>query len=566
MGLTCIIAEKPSVARDIARVLGADSPGKGCLKGGGYVVTWAVGHLITQLNPDEIDARWKYWRADTLPILPDEIPLKVIPEKHVREQYEHVKTIFNAPQVDRIICATDAGREGELIFRRIYKMTGCQKPFSRLWISSMTEEAIAEGFRSVKDGREYDDLYLSAQCRADADWLVGMNGSRAFTLRYDSLLSVGRVQTPTLSLLVRRELEIRNFVPEDYYEVQADFGNYTGLWIDADNKTRIAAPEQAQAIAEAVKGREGAVEEVSTERKRVPPPLLYDLTTLQREANARYGFTAQKTLDLAQALYEKYKVLTYPRTDSRHLSQDMRPKIRKVLDTLPEPFAALVPPEGDRIDPGKRVYDDEKLTDHHAIVPTGRRAGLPPDEQKLYEMVVRQLIAAFYPDYVYDSMTAVTRVGEHRFLSRGKAEVAPGWHAANPPLRSQKDKDEPALPPLQKGQPVRVKSAKVLSKKTQPPKPYTENTLLGEMENAGRFVQDEELRRQLKERGLGTPATRAAIIERLIDVQYVTRRKNALIPTDKGIKLISVAPEQLASPETTGRWEKGLNDIARGKM
>ena len=566
MGLTCVIAEKPSVARDIARVLGADSPGKGCLKGGGYVVTWAVGHLITQLNPDEIDARWKYWRADTLPILPDEIPLKVIPEKHVREQYEHVKTIFNAPQVDRIICATDAGREGELIFRRIYKMTGCKKPFSRLWISSMTEEAIAEGFRSVKDGREYDDLYLSAQCRADADWLVGMNGSRAFTLRYDSLLSVGRVQTPTLSLLVRRELEIRNFVPEDYYEVQADFGNYTGLWIDADNKTRIAAPEQAQAIAEAVKGREGAVEEVSTERKRVPPPLLYDLTTLQREANARYGFTAQKTLDLAQALYEKYKVLTYPRTDSRHLSQDMRPKIRKVLDTLPEPFAALVPPEGDRIDPGKRVYDDEKLTDHHAIVPTGRRAGLPPDEQKLYEMVVRQLIAAFYPDYVYDSMTAVTRVGEHRFLSRGKAEVAPGWHAANPPLRSQKDKDEPALPPLQKGQPVRVKSAKVLSKKTQPPKPYTENTLLGAMENAGRFVQDEELRRQLKERGLGTPATRAAIIERLIDVQYVTRRKNALIPTDKGIKLISVAPEQLASPETTGRWEKGLNDIARGKM
>ena len=334
MGLTCVIAEKPSVARDIARVLGADSPGKGCLKGGGYVVTWAVGHLITQLNPDEIDARWKYWRADTLPILPDEIPLKVIPEKHVREQYEHVKTIFNAPQVDRIICATDAGREGELIFRRIYKMTGCQKPFSRLWISSMTEEAIAEGFRSVKDGREYDDLYLSAQCRADADWLVGMNGSRAFTLRYDSLLSVGRVQTPTLSLLVQRELEIRNFVPEDYYEVQADFGNYTGLWIDAGNKTRIAAPEQAQAIAEAVKGREGAVEEVSTERKRVPPPLLYDLTTLQREANARYGFTAQKTLDLAQALYEKYKVLTYPRTDSRHLSQDMRPKIRKVLDKL----------------------------------------------------------------------------------------------------------------------------------------------------------------------------------------------------------------------------------------
>ena len=566
MGLTCVIAEKPSVARDIARVLGASKPGKGCLKGGGYVVTWAVGHLLTQLNPDEIDEKWKFWRTDNLPILPDAIPLKLIPDPRAREQFNNVKTIFNAPQVDRIICATDAGREGELIFRRIYQMTGCQKPFSRLWISSMTEEAIAEGFRNVKDGSEYDDLYLSAQCRSDADWLVGMNGSRAFTLRYDSLLSVGRVQTPTLSILVKRELEIRNFTPEDYYEVQASFGDYTGLWIDSENKTRIPTLEQAQSIVNAVKGQPGAVEQVTTERKRVPPPLLYDLTTLQREANARYGFTAQKTLNLAQSLYEKYKVLTYPRTDSRHLSQDMRPKIQKVLNTLPEPFAALVPPEPDRIDPGKRVYDDAKLTDHHAIVPTGRKASLPPDEQKLYEMVVRQLVAAFCPDYVYDSMTAITRVGAHRFLSRGKAEVAPGWHAANPPLRSKKDADDPALPPLQKDQPVRVKSAKTLSKKTQPPKPYTENTLLGAMENAGRFVQDEELRRQLKERGLGTPATRAAIIERLISVHYVVRKGSALIPTEKGIRLIAVAPEQLASPETTGRWEKGLSDIARGRM
>ncbi|MGN1250331.1 MAG: DNA topoisomerase 3, partial [Candidatus Spyradocola sp.] len=537
MGLTCVIAEKPSVARDIARVLGATSPGKGCLKGGGYVVTWAVGHLFTQLNPDEIDEKWKFWRTDNLPILPDTIPLKLVPEPRAREQYEHVKTIFNAPQVERIICATDAGREGELIFRRIYRMTGCQKPFSRLWISSMTEEAIAEGFRNVKDGSEYDALYLSAQCRSDADWLVGMNGSRAFTLRYDSLLSVGRVQTPTLSILVKRELEIRNFVPEDYYEVQANFGDYAGLWIDAENKTRIPSLEQAQAIVNAVKGQTGAVESVSTERKRVPPPLLYDLTTLQREANARYGFTAQKTLNLAQALYEKYKVLTYPRTDSRHLSQDMRPKIQKVLNTLPEPFAALVPSEADRVDPGKRVYDDAKLTDHHAIVPTGRRASLPPDEQKLYEMVVRQLIAAFCPDHVYDAMTAVTRVGEHRFLSRGKAVAAPGWHAVNPPYRTKKDADDPALPQLSQGQPVRVKSAKTLSKKTQPPKPYTENTLLGAMENAGRFVQDEELRRQLKERGLGTPATRAAIIERLISVHYVTRKGSALIPTEKGIRL-----------------------------
>ena len=567
MGMICVLAEKPSVARDIARVLGANTPGKGCLKGGGYVVTWAVGHLVTQVNPEEIDARWKTWRQDTLPMLPENIPLKVIAQS--RDQFQCVKTILNAPQVDSVICATDAGREGELIFRRIYQMAGCRKPFRRLWISSMTEEAIAEGFANLRDGADYDGLYASALCRSDADWLVGMNGSRAFTLRYDSLLSVGRVQTPTLSILVKRALEIRNFVPENYWEVQADFGGYRGTWIDKDGKTRIPDEKTAKEIVSAVTGREGEVLEVSTERKRVPPPLLYDLTTLQREANARYGFTAQKTLNLAQALYEKHKLLTYPRTDSRYLSHDMRPKVQGILKGMPEPLRALVLSPDKAIDPGKRVYDDAKLTDHHAIIPTGRRPGtLTADEQKLYEMVARQLIAAFYPDMEYDAMSAVTGVGEHKFLSRGRAVIAQGWQAANPPLRSKpkKGEEEQALPQLQKGQRVPVKSAKAVAKKTTPPSPYTENTLLAAMENAGKFVENEELRRQMKERGLGTPATRAAIIERLIAVDYVRREKKALIPTDKGIRLIAVAPEQLSSPETTGRWEKGLSDIAAGKM
>ena len=567
MGMICVLAEKPSVARDIARVLGANTPGKGCLKGGGYVVTWAVGHLVTQVNPEEIDARWKTWRQDTLPMLPENIPLKVIAQS--RDQFQCVRTILNAPQVDSVICATDAGREGELIFRRIYQMAGCRKPFRRLWISSMTEEAIAEGFANLRDGADYDGLYASALCRSDADWLVGMNGSRAFTLRYDSLLSVGRVQTPTLSILVKRALEIRNFVPENYWEVQADFGGYRGTWIDKDGKTRIPDEKTAKEIVSAVTGREGEVLEVSTERKRVPPPLLYDLTTLQREANARYGFTAQKTLNLAQALYEKHKLLTYPRTDSRYLSHDMRPKVQGILKGMPEPLRALVLSPDKAVDPGKRVYDDAKLTDHHAIIPTGRRPGtLTADEQKLYEMVARQLIAAFYPDMEYDAMSAVTGVGEHKFLSRGRAVIAQGWQAANPPLRSKpkKGEEEQALPQLQKGQRVPVKSAKAVAKKTTPPSPYTENTLLAAMENAGKFVENEELRRQMKERGLGTPATRAAIIERLIAVDYVRREKKALIPTDKGIRLIAVAPEQLSSPETTGRWEKGLSDIAAGKM
>ena len=565
------MAEKPSVARDIALVLGAKTAGKGCLKGNGYVVTWAVGHLVTQLDPDEIDEKWKKWQQSTLPILPDEIPLKIINQKHTREQFENVAAIFNAPQVERLICATDAGREGELIFRRIYRMTGCTKPFDRLWISSMTEEAIAEGFRTLKSGSEYDALYTSAQCRADADWLVGMNGSRAFTLRYDSLLSVGRVQTPTLSLLVQREHEIRNFVPENYWEVTADFGAYQGTWFDPkkkEEKTRLRTEQEAEAIRQTVQGKTGVVKDVQTTRKRVAPPLLYDLTTLQREANARHGFTAQKTLDLAQALYEKHKVLTYPRTDSRYLSQDMRPKMTKLLNTLPEPYRALVLPEGQRINPGKRVYDDTKLTDHHAIVPTGRFAkDLNKDEQTLYDMVVRQLIAAFYPDMVYDATSVVTQVGEHSFQSRGRVVLDEGWQRANPPLRSRKDKEEEqALPELKPGQEVLCKKAEKAAKKTNPPSPYNENTLLGAMENAGKFVQDEELRRQLKERGLGTPATRAAIIERLITVGYVRREKKALIPTDKGIKLIAVVPEQMSSPETTGRWEKGLNDIALGKM
>ena len=567
MGMICVLAEKPSVARDIARVLGANTPGKGCLKGGGYVVTWAVGHLVTQVNPEEIDTRWKTWRQDTLPMLPENIPLKVIAQS--RDQFQCVKTILNAPQVDSVICATDAGREGELIFRRIYQMAGCRKPFRRLWISSMTEEAIAEGFANLRDGADYDGLYASALCRSDADWLVGMNGSRAFTLRYDSLLSVGRVQTPTLSILVKRALEIRNFVPENYWEVQADFGGYRGTWIDKDGKTRIPDEKTAKEIVSAVTGREGEVLEVSTERKRVPPPLLYDLTTLQREANARYGFTAQKTLNLAQALYEKHKLLTYPRTDSRYLSHDMRPKVQGILKGMPEPLRALVLSPDKAVDPGKRVYDDAKLTDHHAIIPTGRRPGaLTADEQKLYEMVARQLIAAFYPDMEYDAMSAVTGVGEHKFLSRGRAVIAQGWQAANPPLRSKpkKGEEEQALPQLQKGQRVPVKSAKAVAKKTTPPSPYTENTLLAAMENAGK----EDMPDDAERKGIGTPATRSGIIEKLVSSGFVERRKSKkitnLLPTSTGTALITVLPEQLQSPQLTAEWEHRLKEIERGEI
>jgi len=424
------------------------------------------------------------------------------------------------------------------------------------------------GFANLKPGAEYDALYTSAQCRADADWLVGMNGSRAFTLRYDSLLSIGRVQTPTLSLLVQREKEIRAFVPEDYYEVIANFGGYKGTYIDGKKQTKIDSKEKAEAIVAAVKGQIGKIISVETQRKKTPPPLLYDLTTLQREANARFGFTAQATLDIVQALYERHKMLTYPRTDSRYLSDDMKPKMEKLLNSLPAPYAEVVPKGEDRVNPGKRVFDDSKLTDHHAIVPTGKfGAALNPNEQKIFDMVVRQVMAAFSKDFVYDATQVITEVQGNRFLSKGRQVVETGWQKVNPPMKSKKEtEEEQTLPGLTEGMEVKAKDAKVQSKKTTPPSPYNENTLLGAMENAGRFVQDEELRRQLKERGLGTPATRAAIIERLITVGYVERQKKSLIPTDKGIKLIEVVPIQMSSPETTGRWEKGLNDIALGKM
>ncbi len=568
MGWTCVLAEKPSVARDIARVLGAKESGEGCLKGSGYVVTWALGHLVTQCDPDEIDARWKAWRRDTLPILPERIPLKLVPGAAAKKQFAIVKKILNAPQVERVVCATDAGREGELIFRRIYAFSGCKKPFFRLWISSMTEEAISEGFARLAAGSAYDGLYASALCRSEADWLVGMNGSRAFTLRYDSLLSVGRVQTPTLSLLVQRAREIERFRPEDYFEVRARFApGYEGVYVDEAGETRLKTREAAETIAQAVRGRTGRVEDVQTARGSQPPPLLYDLTTLQREANARFGFTAKATLDLAQALYEKHKLLTYPRTDSRHLPRDMRPKIQKVLQTLPEPYDALLPPKERFVEPGKRIFDDAKITDHHAIVPTGRRPGnLSENERRLYDLVTRQLLAAFYPPLLSETVTVLTNVEGQRFRSVGKTILDPGWQAVKPPLKPRKAEEEPALPPLAKGQAAPVEKAEVLQKRTEPPKPYTENTLLAAMENAGRFVEDEELRRQLKDRGLGTPATRAAILERLIEVGYVQRAKKALLPTEKGKRLIAVVPEQLSSPETTGRWEKGLADIARGAM
>ncbi len=572
MADTLVVAEKPSVARDIARVLGAKTGGEGCLRGNGYVVTWAIGHLVSLQEPEELDERYKRWRREDLPILPQQMALKVLPK--TRKQFAIVKKLMNGRETDRVICATDSGREGELIFRYIYQMAGCQKPFQRLWISSMTDEAIRSGFASLRPGSEYDSLYQSARCRSEADWLVGMNASRAFTLRYDVLLSVGRVQTPTLNLLVKRRREIDSFQPEPYFLVLAGFQDYQGTWFDGQQPgfvKKIKTQEQAQAIADKVRGQKACVLSVTQEEKREAPPQLYDLTTLQREASNLLGFTADKTLKTAQSLYEKRKLITYPRTDSRYLSHDMGPSVKKAWASLPPPLNELAAPLLEKPVPmTRRIFDDAKLTDHHAIIPTGKKANLDaltPEEAKLFDLIARRVVAAFYPPYVYNAIRVVTESEGERFLSNGVAVLQEGFKAVyrdHQPKQKDKKEEEAQLPPLRKGEERTVAKTQVKSDQTKPPKEHTDASLLSEMEHAGRQFEDEELREQMRGCSLGTPATRAAIIERLIAVGYARRKGRQILATPKGVRLIEAVPPDIASPETTGKWELALEKIARG--
>ncbi|HYG63383.1 MAG TPA: DNA topoisomerase 3 [Thermoanaerobaculia bacterium] len=610
-----VVAEKPAVARDIARVLGADRRGEGCFQGNGYVVTWAIGHLVTLAEPHEIRPEWRKWRRDHLPMLPRDWPL-VVPEA-TKQQFEAVRKVINAPSVERVVCATDAGREGELIFRYIYEAAGCSKPVSRLWISSLTPDAIRKGFQRLRDGHDYDPLADAARGRSRADWLVGMNLSRAYTLDFNEDLSVGRVQTPTLAMVVERELAIRAFVPEDYLEVVATFTpdleaaeprTYRGTWFRGDSPTAEAKRLQSE------KGKEGAefaeaagivaraksgkaqVESVRAETKRMPPPLLYDLTELQRHANRLFGWSAKKTLGIAQGLYESRKLISYPRTDSRHLSAD-------VAATLPEIVRAVSGPYQDRFAPGtgerplsRRFVDDSKVTDHHAILPTTTSAegmDLSADERRLYDLICRRLLSAWHDEHVWSVTTVITRItsGEviDRYHSTGTAVEQVGWKVLD--LDRKKDKkarekkeakaeggeepDEPAdstddesqdLPPgLVQGQPQRVLDAKALAKKTRPPKRFTEATLLTAMETAGKTLDDKELSEAMKESGLGTPATRAEIIETLVRREYVVRQGKSLEATDKGIRLIQVVHPHVKSPAMTGQWEAHLQSIQRGQ-
>ena len=564
-----IVAEKPSVARDIARVIGAKAQGEGFLYSDTYIVTWAVGHLVSLCEPGETDPAWVKWNMAQLPMLPEHIPLKVLPK--TQAQFFTIKGLMQDGDVASLICATDSAREGELIFRYIYQMAGCKKPVERLWISSMTDAAIRQGFDELKPAACYDSLYESARCRSEADWLVGMNASRAFSLRYDAHLSIGRVQTPTLNLIVKRDLEIEHFVPQDYWEIRAHFGDYEGLWVDPNtSQTRCTNAETAQRIKKAVSGQIGTVTESTREHKKLPPPQLYDLTSLQREANRKLGFSADKTLKVAQALYDTRKLVTYPRTDSRYLPDDMKGKIAATLQKLPRPYADFVnAPEMNLDMHWKRFYDNSKISDHHAIVPTDKAADLSrlsPDEARLYDMIARRLIAAHYPFYEYESAKVVTQVEGHSFKSTGAMPLVEGWKALYRDDKPDKGEDrEPPLPRLDPGDTRRAEKAAVKACKTKPPLPHTDASILNLMENAGRDIEDETLREQMKSSGLGTPATRAATIERLIQVGYARRRGKTIVSTEKGRQLIAVVPDQISSAITTGKWEKFLSDMAGQK-
>lgn len=573
MGKILVIAEKPSVASDIARVLKCKTKGEGFFHNDEYIVSWAIGHLVTLCDPEEYDPLLKKWSINTLPILPDDIKLKTI--KTTKKQFDILKKLMNSRDTKSIICATDSGREGELIFRYIYKMAKCKKSFKRLWISSMTDTAIKEGFANLKDGSQYDNLYYSAKCRSEADWLVGINATRAFTVKYNALLSIGRVQTPTLSMIVDRQKEIRDFVPEDYFEVEADCKILKGMWFKYPNEkeTRLKDRSVAENIASKVNGKDANIYDVKTEEKRQLPPLLFDLTELQRECNKKYGFSAKKTLDIAQSLYEKRKMITYPRTDSRYLSDDMKPQMANILKNMEsiQGYSSFVSYANDNLKNSytRRVFDNSKVSDHHAIIPANGKMSvdkLTNDEKKVFHIIALRFFAVFYKPYVYNSVKVFFKCDSECFVSQGKEVIDKGWTFVYDGYYKNKDNEDIELPKLNKGDVLNISKCRVLDKRTQPPKNYTEATLLSAMENAGKFVEDEELKESLKESGIGTPATRASIIERLISVGYIVRSGKNLIPTEKGEKLISIVPEELKSPETTGKWEKGLSSISKGKM
>lgn len=579
-----VIAEKPSVARDIARVLKCGKNQNGAIEGDRYIVTWGLGHLVTLADPEDYDKKYKEWKMEDLPMLPDVFKLEVIGQ--TAKQYHAVKTQIHRKDVGLIIIATDAGREGELVARLILKKAGSNKPIKRLWISSVTDKAIREGFANLKDGKEYDSLYDAAMCRAEADWMVGINATRALTCKYNAQLSCGRVQTPTLAMIAKREADIRSFVPKPFYGLQAKGDGLTLTWQNqASGSFCTFDRDLAQKILENLKGETGVVSQVKRTPKKTFAPLLYDLTELQRDANRRFDYSAKETLNIMQRLYENHKVLTYPRTDSRYLSSDIIPTLKERLKACAVgPYRALAGRLAMQALPAKPFFvDNSKVSDHHAIIPTEQFVQLDHmtiDERRIYDLVVRRFLAVMYPPFEYEQTSVSVQIGGESFIARGKIVKEQGWKEAydNGAEGESQDDEETAegvpvkeqqLPDLKKGDRVAVLSLSMTEGKTKPPAPFNEATLLSAMENPVAFMEsrDKAMAKTLGETGgLGTVATRADIIEKLFSSFLLEKRGKDIYLTSKAKQLLELVPEDLKKPELTADWEMKLSRIAKGNL
>lgn len=564
-----VIAEKPSVAQTIAKVIGATKRGDGCLIGNGYIVSWCVGHLVGLATPEAYDESYKVWSFDTLPIMPQHY--KFVVKQSTKKQFEILKELMSDDSVDELICATDAGREGECIFRYVYTVARCKKPFKRLWVSSMEEAAIKEGFDNLRSGKDYDNLYEAGLCRSKADWIVGLNATRLFTLRYGTKLNIGRVQTPTLAMLVEREAKVKNFIKEKYFTVE--IGTPENPYFASSD--RIDDEAKAGELLSMCDGSSATVTSVKTERKTANPPKLYDLTTLQREANRYYGYTAQQTLDYIQSLYEA-KLCTYPRTDSQYITEDMHDTFLSVTE-IAKDFTGISSDTAN----AKPIINNSKVSDHHALLVTAevgkmdfyQESKLPAGEKKLLYLIAARMILASAKPHIYETTIVKLSCADTEFTATGKVILDNGWKEQERLLKSKiKDENasdneaqdaEIALPQLSEGDVISPVAARTAEHFTSPPKPFTEDTLLSAMETAGNKDYSEDS--DIEKKGLGTPATRAGIIENLIKGEYVERKKKQLIPTEKGINLIKIVPAEVKSPKMTADWETRLQAIAKGE-
>ena len=570
---TIVLAEKPSVGRELSRVLNCDKKTKGFCEGKDYIVTWAMGHLVELADPGEYDEKFKKWDLQTLPMMPERVKHKVM--RKTSSQFRTVQGILKRQDVNRLVIATDAGREGELVARWIMRLCGWKGTTERLWISSQTDKAIKDGFKNLKPGKDYINLFHSAEARAEADWLIGLNITRALSCRYDSRLSAGRVQTPTLAMIIKREEERDEFTPQNYWTIEANMGSFSALWRSDKGINRFSDYESALNISTKIESSDATIIDLQKKQKSEAPPKAYDLTELQRDGNRFLGFSAKKTLQVLQGLYERHKYVTYPRTDSRNITTDMVPTLKDRLKAVVETKYRDAVNEllaGD-LKPGKNLVDNSRVSDHHAIIPTELKAdirNLDVEEQQLFDLIVRRFIVVLSAPHKYESISMTLSAGGEKLYAKGSRSFEKGWkkidkQSGTYDKRESSDLPDQALSNFSKGDLLPIKSVNTKKGMTKAPARYNEATLLTAMENPSKFVEEKELKETIKQGGLGTPATRADIIEKLLSSYYIDRKGKELVPTAAGTELINIVPDLLKSPSLTARWEQRFTDIAEGR-